>query len=86
MQTINFGSKQYDYSTKKCYFFAQSISQNAKENRLLLRNIMIEAGFAPFDGEWWHFSYGDREWAYYYKKMKAIYNQIAYEDLSKFML
>ena len=25
MQTINFGSKQYDYSTKKCYFFAQNI-------------------------------------------------------------
>ena len=43
---------------------------------VILRKIMLEVGFAPYDGEWWHFSYGDREWAYYYKKYKYLYPQV----------
>lgn len=85
-KSIDFGSKQYDYSNKKYYVYASDISKKAKINRSLLRKSMIKAGFAPYNGEWWHFSYGDREWAYYYKKKEAIYSQIAYKDLSKFML
>lgn len=83
---IDFGANQYDYSNKLIYVFSPNVSKRARENRMLLRNILMSVGFAPFDGEWWHFSYGDREWAYYYKKKKAIYNQIKYEDLGKFML
>ena len=82
-ESLDFGSIQYDYSTKDCYVFADHISQKAKANRLLLRKLLMKVGFAPFDGEWWHFSYGDKEWAYYYKKEFAIYDQIMYEDLDK---
>lgn len=78
---LDFGSKQYDYSTKDCYVFVDTISEEAKTNRLMLRNCMQEAGFAPFDGEWWHFSYGDRDWACYYKKPQALYGQIAYDAI-----
>lgn len=74
---INFGSQIYDYSNKRHYVFSPEIRDNAKRNRLLLRNLMMKMGFAPFDGEWWHFSYGDREWAFYYKKPFAIYKQIS---------
>jgi zinc D-Ala-D-Ala dipeptidase len=73
---LDFGSKQYDYSTKRYYVYCPDISSKAKYNRMLLRKCMVSAGFAPFDGEWWHFSYGDREWAYFYKKKNALYNQI----------
>ena len=72
---LDFGSPQYDFNTKNCYVFAPNISAPARQNRRLLRCCMTAAGFAPFDGEWWHFSYGDREWACYYKKAKAIYSQ-----------
>jgi len=72
---LNFGTKQYDYTTKDYYVFSPYISNKAKKNRMLLRRVMLEVGFAPFDGEWWHFSYGDREWAYYYNKNSAIYQQ-----------
>ncbi|QQR69366.1 MAG: hypothetical protein IPI58_01405 [Alphaproteobacteria bacterium] len=41
---------------------------------------MTSVGFAPFDGEWWHFSYGDREWAKYYGRSHAIYSQIAFSS------
>jgi len=37
---------------------------------------MVEAGFAPFTGEWWHFSYGDREWAAIWGRDAAIYEQL----------
>lgn len=75
-KSIDFGSKQYDFSNKDCYVFAPGISKRGQKNRQLLRDVMLAAGFAPFDGEWWHFSYGDREWAYYYKKKNAIYDQV----------
>lgn len=78
---LDFGSVQYDYTTKDCYVFADHISAEAKKNRMLLRNLLIEFGFAPFDGEWWHFSYGDKEWAYYYKKDAALYNQVEVSKL-----
>jgi D-alanyl-D-alanine dipeptidase len=42
---------------------------------------MLGVGFAPFDGEWWHFSYGDKEWAAYYNKPNAVYEQIDFSAL-----
>lgn len=79
---LEFGSKIYDFSSDKCEVFNQNILISAKKNRLLLRKIMMKAGFAPYDGEWWHFSYGDREWANYYKKRGAIYRQIPINKIS----
>jgi D-alanyl-D-alanine dipeptidase len=37
---------------------------------------MVAAGFAPFYGEWWHFSYGDREWAAVYGEPAALYGPL----------
>ena len=79
---LDFGTEILDFSTNKCYYNNESISIEALKNRKLLRNLMLEEGFAPYDGEWWHFSFGDREWAFYYKKDKALFNQINdYESL-----
>ena len=80
-EIINFGSKILDWDTIKCYYYSEEISKEAIENRKLLRKIMLEEDFAPYDGEWWHFSYGDREWAFYYKKNKALYSQVNAEDV-----
>ena len=73
---LDFGSEILDYSTTQCYYEAENISERAKSNRKILRKIMMKEGFAPYDGEWWHFSYGDKEWAFYYDKEKALYNQV----------
>lgn len=56
--------------------FSTLVSEQARGNRMILRNIMLDQGFAPFDGEWWHFSMGDKEWAAYYKKPCACYSEI----------
>lgn len=66
------------------YVFSPFIKREHWRNRQTLRFCMLRAGFAPFDGEWWHFSFGDREWARYFDNEKAIYNQLSFsmkEDL-----
>ena len=43
-----------------------------RENRRLLYGLMTEAGFTNLPSEWWHYDYGDRNWAFYGGKT-AIY-------------
>lgn len=81
---LNFGTEILDFTSNRCYYKNGEISEEAKNNRALLRGMMLEEGFAPYDGEWWHFSYGDKEWAFYYNKHKALYNQIKEYKLLKF--
>ncbi|MBU0799971.1 MAG: D-alanyl-D-alanine carboxypeptidase family protein [Alphaproteobacteria bacterium] len=71
-QALDMGTAPHEFSPDS-YVFSPFISAAAQNNRKLLRDAMMSAGFAPFDGEWWHFSYGDREWAAYYKKSAALY-------------
>ncbi|MGV8171867.1 MAG: M15 family metallopeptidase [Candidatus Woesearchaeota archaeon] len=70
-----FGERTYTYSSK--------ISPVQKRNRQKLINIMTSAGFANYPGEWWHFMYGDREWAAYTGKPYAIYTRISANDIEK---
>lgn len=72
---IEMGTQIWKFQ-KDAYTFSPFIKPLAVNNRNILRKAMLDAGFAPFDGEWWHYSYGDREWAKYYGKNTAIYKQI----------
>lgn len=36
-----------------------NLNKQQRANRLLLRNLMIEAGFNPYEKEWWHFTLSD---------------------------
>lgn len=73
---LDFGTTLFDFESKDIYTFSPFVNQVAQNNRSLLRQLMTNQGFAPYDGEWWHFSFGDKEWAYYYKKPNALYKQI----------
>ena len=35
---------------------AEGLSEKQIENRMLLRKLMVDAGFRPLDTEWWHFT------------------------------
>ncbi len=59
----------------------RGVSEEVFNNRMLLREVMSSAGFAPFNGEFWHFSFGDSEWAAFTGAQKAIYGQLSVEDL-----
>lgn len=76
---LDFGTRPHDF-VPDSYTFLPFISREAWFNRQLLRQAMMAAGFAPFDGEWWHFSYGDKEWARYYGKEAALYEQVEFRS------
>jgi zinc D-Ala-D-Ala dipeptidase len=52
---------------------AGELPETAKDNRRMLLVAMEGAGFANYGHEWWHFSYGDRYWAYAKGVPFAIY-------------
>ena len=45
------------------YEEAEERDEEVRKNRRLLYHVMSAAGFVNYDGEWWHYSYGDRQWA-----------------------
>ncbi len=64
-ELLNFGT-QFDWGGPEAalnYFEVQSTQrqltkdeEEAQQNRRLLYNVMIQAGFQPFATEWWHFN------------------------------
>lgn len=58
------------------YTFSPQISDSARQNRALLIEIMTHQGFVNYPTEWWHWSYGDRYWAYQMHQTNAIYGTI----------
>lgn len=46
----------FDWFGQESYPSYTNLTKNQLEMRQLLRNTMINAGFSPFDTEWWHFT------------------------------
>lgn len=53
---------------------ASNISTQAQNNRKLLKKVMSDNGFANYDYEWWHWSYGDQYWAFKTNCAEALYD------------
>ncbi|WP_084817265.1 M15 family metallopeptidase [Gordonia sp. HS-NH1] len=47
-----------------------------RDLRRMFGNAMLKAGFAPYQQEWWHWSYGDQIWARFYGLQHSIYPAI----------
>lgn len=75
-RVLDMGTKIADYTDKSMIRTFAEVSNKQQEYRQLLHDAMVAQGFAPFYGEWWHFSYGDREWAAFYNKKEALYGAI----------
>ncbi|MBL7920319.1 MAG: M15 family metallopeptidase [Bacteroidia bacterium] len=45
------------------YFNKGELSQEAWDNRKLLRKVMMQARFYPINSEWWHFNFCNKEFA-----------------------
>jgi D-alanyl-D-alanine dipeptidase len=46
----------YDFFGVQSHPFYPKISKEQKENRVLLRAIMLQNNFKPYENEWWHFT------------------------------
>jgi D-alanyl-D-alanine dipeptidase len=60
-------------SANACEFAATNISAEARANRDLLASVLEQQGLVNYPTEWWHWSYGDRYWAYATGAGSAIY-------------
>ncbi|MCL2331760.1 MAG: hypothetical protein FWC61_04450 [Proteobacteria bacterium] len=71
---LDFGTEIEDTTDKNIVYAAPGVGTEARKNRKILRDVMKKAGFAPFDGLWWHFSYGDQGWAIYNGRKSYLYS------------
>lgn len=53
-----------------------AISSEAKKNREIMSMVLAQAGFVNYPTEYWHWSYGDRYWAYHKNQSCAFYSTI----------
>lgn len=52
------------------------ISSEARTNRAIMIKVLLDVGFVNYPHEYWHWSYGDRYWAYQTKASSAIYDSV----------
>lgn len=52
---------------------SEHISEEAKRNRAIMSTVLSKVGFANYPTEYWHWSYGDRYWAYSKHQAHALY-------------
>ncbi|WP_432886844.1 M15 family metallopeptidase [Kribbella sp. CA-245084] len=62
-----------EQSNGACFFSATNITREAHTNRALLADVLSAAGLVNYPTEWWHWSYGDRYWAYIEDHPAALY-------------
>ena len=60
---------------------SSAISDEAKHNRTIMNKALLAVGCANYPTEFWHWSYGDRYWAFMQKRPTAIYGALAEECL-----
>ncbi len=49
------------------------ISPDAQKNREIMSAVLTEVGFVNYPTEYWHWSYGDRYWAFHKNRKLAFY-------------
>jgi D-alanyl-D-alanine dipeptidase len=53
------------------------ISPQAQQNRKIMSDVLSAVDFVNYPTEYWHWSYGDRYWAFYKNKLNAIYGSVS---------
>jgi D-alanyl-D-alanine dipeptidase len=72
-ELLDFGSNLNDF-TEQSYLHCDNLTAEQRKNRLLLLTSMLSAGLASYRSEWWHYSYGDQVWAWFYGKDTSLYS------------
>lgn len=79
-EPVDMGYKVKDWiEDLECVFSStnsQKISKQARKNRMIMGQALSSVGFVNYPTQYWHWSYGDKYWAYYKRKKYAIYGNI----------
>lgn len=60
-----------------CMTACSTLTASQQANRKLLYDVMTTVGFINYPSEWWHYSYGDKYWAYH-QRTHAIYGPVTH--------
>ena len=61
---LNMGTTFDDFTeAANTAYFENSSNYEVRNNRRILYNAMLSAGFTNYPAEWWHYDFGDRFWA-----------------------
>lgn len=74
-KVVDFGLK--GFRDELCYTDHPDIKGKARKHRQLLKKHFEEEDFSNYLLEYWHFSYGNAEWAAYKNKESAFYGAIS---------
>jgi D-alanyl-D-alanine dipeptidase len=77
-KVVDFGTK--DQRSELCFTDHPKISSQARKNRELLLKVFFQEDFVNYILEYWHFSYGNAEWAAYKNKDRAFYGAIEVDE------
>lgn len=64
----------------RTYLNSVLIDEEARLNRELLIQVMNKSGFTNYPAEWWHWSYGDKYWAYI-NKCSSLYLPVSEDEI-----
>lgn len=67
------GFDHFGIEAHTLYFEKNDSDPAIRDNRRMLRESMLAAGFYAYPFEWWHFEYGTQAWALAYGKPHALY-------------
>lgn len=79
---LDMGTDFDDFSEKAATdYFEKEVynGSTVQKNRRILKEAMTKAGFTNLPSEWWHYDYGNRNWANF-SKNKAIYKGVFNEQ------
>jgi len=68
-------------SEQATYLEAVNIGETASNYRIILKNAMEQEHFICYPSEWWHWSYGDKYWAYTMNEDYALYGPVKERDI-----
>lgn len=63
-------------SNGACYTAASGLTATARRHRATMVEALTAVGLVNYPTEWWHWSYGDRYWAYTTRSTAACYGPI----------
>lgn len=56
------------------------LSKEAKKNRAIMSKALLAQGFVNYPTEYWHWSYGDRYWAFMEKQPQTLYSSVLLKE------
>ncbi len=56
----------FDFLGPRSHVDCPDITERQHENRMILRRAMVQAGFRPYEKEWWHFTLRNEPFPYTY--------------------